>query len=318
MHNTQKTISSVCLAILLSNTAAYSMTPDLSKERQVVAKLTKVISCHDPIEQRDAKYLVDFFSQNPSIEEALCKLVECNVHITTPLHVAIEIDSNVADMTVLKLLCLIPREHLQSVVNQPDEIGRTALQIAAFHGGCYFNVFRLLCDGADVQHKDDRGYTALHWAARARGNNKEIIQQLVNHGASVDQFNKEDQTPLCIAALEGNGENFCTLLELGADAGEINQDYIKKIQSSYDRETRELHRIFPFKDYKYLRPLNKHYEIIRRLPHAPAHRKKTVATILAYTTHDRLGADSPFTLLPYYMLKELTLLATSPSKSSNP
>jgi hypothetical protein len=316
IHNTQKTINSICLAILLSNISAYSMTLDLLEEKQIVAKLTEVISCHDPIKHRNAEYLDDFFAQNPSIRGALCILAERDVHITTPLHAALKTQSNAMDMTVLKLLCKIPREYIQFVVNQQDESGRSALQIAAMEGGDGDDVYQLLCDGADVQHKDELGNTALHYAARQ--GNEIIIQWLVKRGASVNQFNKEGQTPLCLAALAYNVETFCTLLKFGADASEINQDCINVIQSSYQKERCKLRKFHPYKGSESLKSLNKYYKIFQMLPRSLAFRKESVATILAYTSHARLGEDSPFALLPYYMLKELTCLATSTQQRLNP
>lgn len=58
------------------------------------------------------------------------------------------------------------------------------------------DIIELLCHyGADIEHKDEYGNTALAKAV-ARGN-LEIVKKLVNYGANVNTQDNYDKTPLC-------------------------------------------------------------------------------------------------------------------------
>jgi ankyrin repeat protein len=55
----------------------------------------------------------------------------------------------------------------------------------------------LLAKGADVNAKDDYGYTALIWAAYL--DYSDIVQILLEHGAKVNIKNNHGESPLLLA-----------------------------------------------------------------------------------------------------------------------
>ncbi|KAK6047255.1 ankyrin repeat protein [Cooperia oncophora] len=114
-----------------------------------------------------------------------------------------------------------------------DSDGRTAFQLAAIHGHLPV-VDLLLALGADEAHKDNDGAVALHYAVAhgdvalckalatsatvratdragnhplinaCQGDNEEVVQELINLGANVEQLSLNGQSALRVAALSGN------------------------------------------------------------------------------------------------------------------
>ncbi|KAK6025244.1 ankyrin repeat protein [Ostertagia ostertagi] len=114
-----------------------------------------------------------------------------------------------------------------------DSDGRTAFQLAAIHGHLPV-VDILLALGADEAHKDNDGAVALHYAVAhgdvtlckalatsvtvratdragnhplinaCQGDNEEVVQELINLGADVEQLSLNGQSALRVAALSGN------------------------------------------------------------------------------------------------------------------
>jgi ankyrin repeat protein len=99
------------------------------------------------------------------------------------------------------------------IVNAPDQAGSTPLQHAAGFGS--LATMKLLLDkGADVNAKNRRASTPLHWAIP----NEEKVRMLLEHGAAVDTKQADGRTPLYDAASAGSGNSILKLLlEKGAD-----------------------------------------------------------------------------------------------------
>jgi ankyrin repeat protein len=99
-------------------------------------------------------------------------------------------------------------------IEQKDEKGKTALVWAAEHG-LYKTTAYLIKRGADVNAKDiDRG-VPLFWAAY-RGRT-EAVRQLLNHGAEINVQDDNGDTALIFAAMYGQHETVQELLARGAD-----------------------------------------------------------------------------------------------------
>ncbi|MEW6527856.1 MAG: ankyrin repeat domain-containing protein [Spirochaetota bacterium] len=64
-------------------------------------------------------------------------------------------------------------------------------------------IILLLNKGININHKDNKGFTALHIGALLNSE-KEIMQILLNHGADVHIKNNKGKTPLDIAIERGN------------------------------------------------------------------------------------------------------------------
>jgi len=99
-------------------------------------------------------------------------------------------------------------------VNARDNIGYTPLHYAASYG--HLDVARLLLEeGADVNARDNAGWTPLHWAA-AYGH-VDVARLLVERGADVNARDNIGYTPLHYAASYGHLDVARLLIESGAD-----------------------------------------------------------------------------------------------------
>lgn len=89
-------------------------------------------------------------------------------------------------------------------------------------------VRELIVHGADVSARDKQGCAALHMCAKNQSSNDlVIIQMLVKAGALLEVRNRQDLTPLQVAAERGNEQTVKLLLALGAN---VNSS------SAFDRE----------------------------------------------------------------------------------
>jgi ankyrin repeat protein len=102
----------------------------------------------------------------------------------------------------------------RDLVNTKDPAGSTLLHHAAGFGS--LDVMALLVDaGADVNAKNRRGSTPLHWAI----DDEAKVRLLLSRGASVNAKQVEGRTPLYQAASLGNGFAIVRLLlNQGADS----------------------------------------------------------------------------------------------------
>ncbi len=103
-------------------------------------------------------------------------------------------------------------------VNHVDDIGWTALWWAASKG--YTDIARLLIEhGADVNHADAHGYTVLSWTATKRY--PDIVRLLIEHGADVNHVNDYGYTVLMMAACSGRTDIVRVLIGHGADVNPV-------------------------------------------------------------------------------------------------
>jgi len=98
--------------------------------------------------------------------------------------------------------------------NLPDDKGETALHYAAQLGDQRM-VQALLYYKAAVDPRDQFGNTPLHWAAQ-RGN-VAVLQMLIDAKAAIDPQNRQGVTPLMMAAQAGQAQAVRLLLQDGAD-----------------------------------------------------------------------------------------------------
>ncbi|HEY1506177.1 MAG TPA: ankyrin repeat domain-containing protein [Stellaceae bacterium] len=96
----------------------------------------------------------------------------------------------------------------------PDDKGETALHYAAQLGDQRM-VQALLYYKASVDPRDQFGNTPLHWAAQ-RGD-LAILQMLIDAKAAIDPQNRQGVTPLMMAAQAGQAQAVRLLLKDGAD-----------------------------------------------------------------------------------------------------
>jgi ankyrin repeat protein len=87
---------------------------------------------------------------------------------------------------------------------------------ASYKGNREF-VKALLANGAEVNAKDNYGYTALMAAAASRRGHPEVVEALLAKGAEVNVKNEDGRTALMSASSAGKAEVVQLLLAKGAD-----------------------------------------------------------------------------------------------------
>jgi len=96
-------------------------------------------------------------------------------------------------------------------VNVGNAAGRTAL-----HGASKEAVVQVLVKvGANIEAKDNYGWTSLHWASE--NGHAAVVQTLLQHGADVAATDKRGRTSLHFASMSGHAAVVQTLLQHGAD-----------------------------------------------------------------------------------------------------
>ena len=97
-----------------------------------------------------------------------------------------------------------------------DKYGRTELLHAAIEGDLE-KLPSLIQAHSDVNHQDDDGWTALHFAAQNR--HLKIVDLLLKSGANPNLTNSHGNSPLFPAVMNarGNFDIICLLLSAGAN-----------------------------------------------------------------------------------------------------
>ncbi|EAY09143.1 hypothetical protein TVAG_363580 [Trichomonas vaginalis G3] len=106
-------------------------------------------------------------------------------------------------------------------IEDKDENGYTALQYAADYNSKEI-VEVLILHGANVNEKDEDGYTALHYAAI--NNSLETAEVLISHGVNIDEKNKYEKTALQCAARKNYKEIVEILISHGANIDEKDNE----------------------------------------------------------------------------------------------
>jgi ankyrin repeat protein len=88
--------------------------------------------------------------------------------------------------------------------------------LGASENGDMANAKKALAIGADVNAKNSRGQTPLHFAAFY--NDTELAEMLIDNGADVNAKNSRGQTPLHLAAYCGHTSLAKMLIDKGGDA----------------------------------------------------------------------------------------------------
>lgn len=126
---------------------------------------------------------------------------------------------------VKKILNLVNRDN----VNIVDDDGRTVIFYALLENEIdVFNAF--LNIGADLHHRDNEGWSLLHYAANE--NLKEITELIVRNNVKVDAKDEYGNTPLfrAVFSSQGNGEIIKILLANGADPNNKNDSGVSPFE----------------------------------------------------------------------------------------
>jgi ankyrin repeat protein len=141
----------------------------------------------------------------------------------TPLFYAVLSDSPSPEI----VSCFLNRSNFNVDVNVEDRspamhtrhAGRTPLIVASqFKSADMVNLL-LTAPGIDVNHADQYGKTALHFAAEL--GTEDIVRALLHNHADPDPKDNENETPLFLAAKNGSVPVVKMLHEAGADPNHI-------------------------------------------------------------------------------------------------
>jgi ankyrin repeat protein len=98
-------------------------------------------------------------------------------------------------------------------VDHANNLGETALYGAAFHGQVEA-IRALLQAGADINRADNTGETALHQAAEC--GRVEAVRALLQAGADINRADNNGRTPLAIARAKNHEAAVLALVQAGA------------------------------------------------------------------------------------------------------
>ncbi|CAL4108722.1 unnamed protein product, partial [Meganyctiphanes norvegica] len=105
--------------------------------------------------------------------------------------------------------------------------GSTALHLTVRHHDHPEMLRQLAALGLNVDTTNERGYTALHWAARwGRAGCVEALLQL-DSPPNLDKRNNAGNTPLMVAKKKHAGECMRILISAGADASFNLNEFVK-------------------------------------------------------------------------------------------
>lgn len=142
--------------------------------------------------------------------------------------------------------------------NSRDFNGRSLLMKAVKNGNDW-EIRSLLESGADVNVKDNDGWSALMYAVRYQ-NNLEVVRLLLRNGADMTAMNKYGSTPLDLAATySSNPEILRSILkEFKGGQGEIFRAFVFSITSDVGNHASQLAKLQVFVDRGI--QLNRFYE----------------------------------------------------------
>ena len=108
----------------------------------------------------------------------------------------------------------LPSCSRRSAAGTPESSASTGILIESIKRGRVAIVHAYLAKGASANARDDKGGTALHWAA-ARGEDN-VVELLLANGAVTDVLDFSGKTPLAVAESRGKSSVASLLRGRGA------------------------------------------------------------------------------------------------------
>jgi len=119
-------------------------------------------------------------------------------------------------------------------------LGDTPLSIASRHNRIAICKILLQFQSTNVNHRNSRGGTPLHYACAALKDRIKCVQLLVESGANVNVQDHKKNTPLMVAAFFGKARIAEFLLEAGADLEVKNNEEKSAIDVADEKKQYEI------------------------------------------------------------------------------
>ncbi len=203
-------ITSVCEWIINVESS-----PDVADWRQRLFPLCRVMLQEKQYRRPKADDLRSWWTLQPSTKS--CVTCHCNLVSEDLGHYSLD-ELNESLRRALENGHMLMVDFLQK---RGAVLGASDFLVAASRGGLRDVVERLLRAGVDVEVKDNRGRTALHWAA---GNGYRGVAQLIlEHRADIKAKDKEGRTALHCAA-EKETRTWCGFCWLEVPTSKLGTD----------------------------------------------------------------------------------------------
>jgi ankyrin repeat protein len=104
---------------------------------------------------------------------------------------------------------------------------------ASYEGYLHIVKYLIETKNVNINYKDNKGISALHWACNAKYIDIKIVKYLVSHGANINDVDINGETPLIFACRKGDYEAVKYLISKGANINKKNKRGISPAEMAF-------------------------------------------------------------------------------------
>lgn len=154
---------------------------------------------------RQSLNVISYFLNQPEVDKYL--LVKDSTEATVLASLASKGNDKLINQFLNKI-------NIQSIVNESDFMGKTALMNAISNKSIKFNTIKKLVQlGANLHSLDSSNNTITHYLAYTKGRTIKDLHYLIENGVELNGLNQAQKTPLDIAIHMNNTKIFIELLK---------------------------------------------------------------------------------------------------------